>query len=675
MDGISQAYCVLAWAGLIKLLQMSVWPHLRSTLSQYAYPAAFPFSILLFALGSWYLALLRLPIQLSLLVFIGLAISGIVRGGYSREALRGLAVWDALFLLGFAFALGLRFVNPAISHFSEQFMNHAFLAGIMLNPQIPPLDPWFVGGDLSIYYYLGHFTMGALAIAVSAPSEVAFNLILPTVFGVSFVMLYALGDLILPRHRWLPLAVLFAIPPSVLWFLGSGCGLYGALDRTNWLIAGGRFEFPLFSLFLGNAHAFEIGIFNQLLLLFLLAFAWHRWVDLDLRGRLHLVLLLSLSLGTMPLLNAWDALVYGPLVLGFVLYQRLRARRDAPHSSAWTPALLVPPIALCWYLPCYLHLQPSGIEGIGSGFGPTDPVSFLGVWGFFLLVLYLDCARDMAQSPGYLLSGLPFLFAGYCSLAVALVPLLYLVRRGKHAFSEFLCVAGLSALIFCEIFYFQERLGGDYSRFNTVFKFYFVSWVLLGSGSLLVAGARLSQRRPLFTPAVQRLAAAGAAIALLIAPFALPIDIGRGLLGIQYPSGYHTLDGSAYLEGVHPGDAAAIAYLKGLPGSHRIVEAENGDYTYYSRVSTFTGIPTILGQRAHEFTWRGNPDGWYEERPEDIRAIYEDPHRTIPLMDKYGMTLLYVGDLERERYSVSLPPGGLNRIYDEGGVQIYERER
>jgi len=42
-------------------------------------------------------------------------------------------------------------------------------------------------------------------------------------------------------------------------------------------------------------------------------------------------------------------------------------------------------------------------------------------------------------------------------------------------------------------------------------------------------------------------------------------------------------------------------------------------------------------------------------------------------MAKYNATLLYVGEPERGRYSVRLPDRGLTLIYDEDGVQIYER--
>jgi Uncharacterized membrane protein len=229
-------------------------------------------------------------------------------------------------------------------------------------------------------------------------------------------------------------------------------------------------------------------------------------------------------------------------------------------------------------------------------------------------------------------------------------------------------------IAFCEVFYLMEMLGGDYSRFNTIFKFYFDAWILLGTGSLLLAGGWLAARRPILPAAAGKWLAALAALALIAAPVVLDVDIGRGLLGIDYPpAGYTTLDGLAYLEATRPGEAAAIDYLRTLDGGHVLVEAENGDYGYYSRISSFTGIPTVLGQISHELTWRGN-GAWYTERPAEIRAIYEDSEQTLALMAKYNATLLYVGEAERERYDVRLPDHGLVPIYDRGGVRIYERD-
>ncbi len=661
-----QAYDVLLWAGLLKGLQMALWPRLRPALGAYAYPAAYPVSLLLFGLLTWYCGLLRIPVALALLAFLALGIPGIRRGDYRLQEIQSLAAWDAVFLVGFLFALAVRFTNPPIGYFSEQYMNHAFLASVIREPTVPPLDPWFAGGHLTVYYYLGHWLMGSLAIVTGTPSEVVFNLIPATVYGTSFVALYALGHLILPRWRWLPLAVLLLVPPSIPRSLVSGADLYTAFQDTNWIIAGARFEFPVFSLFLGNVHAFEMAAFNQFLLIFLLGFAWLRWGGLDTRGRGTLTLLIALSTGSMPLLSSWDALVYAPAVAVFLLGLTLRER----DRSTLAAAIAVPAIAFALYLPYYPALEPAGIGGIGTGFPPTDPLAFLGVWGGFLGIVYLAVARDIRRLPVIAAVALPALATGYAALALVLVPLAYLLLRRERSFADLLSIAGLAVLAFCEVFYLEEMLGGDYSRYNTIFKFYFDAWILLGTGALLTAAGWLASRRPV--PA-SRWLAVGAAAALIAAPVALDVDIGRGLLGIEYPSaGYHTLDGFAYLEATRPGEAAAVDFLRTLDGDHRVVEAENGDYTYYSRISSFSGIPTILGQISHELTWRGN-GAWYAERPADIRAIYENPEETLALMEKYNATLLYVGEPERERYDIRLPDWGLVLIYDEGGVQIYER--
>ena len=236
VDPILQACYVLLWAGLLKGLQMALWPRLRPALGEYAYPAAYPASLLLFALATWYCGLLRVPVALALLVFVALGIWGLQRGDYRLAELRGLLAWDAVFLVGFLFALSVRFVNPPVNYFSEQYMNHAFLAAIMRNPVVPPLDPWFAGGHLTVYYYLGHWLMGCLGIVTGVPSEVAFNLIPATVYGMSFLMLYAIGSLFLDGGGGSAHGLLLVPPRSP----GSRHRPepLQAFQETNWIIPG-----------------------------------------------------------------------------------------------------------------------------------------------------------------------------------------------------------------------------------------------------------------------------------------------------------------------------------------------------------------------------------------------------------------------------------------------------
>ena len=191
-----QIFAVLSWLVILTLLQLSLYPTLRKTFRDFAFPAAFPASILLFTLISWYCGLMRLPIQFALLPFLALIGYHLYRREYSLAELKSSWHWEALFLIAFFFMLDIRFANPTISY-AEKFMDHGFLASVIRSPVVPPLDPWFSGGFLNVYYYLGYWMLGCLAIVSGVPSNIAFNLSLPTIFALSAVSLYAIGTLLL----------------------------------------------------------------------------------------------------------------------------------------------------------------------------------------------------------------------------------------------------------------------------------------------------------------------------------------------------------------------------------------------------------------------------------------------------------------------------------------------
>ena len=180
--------------------------------------------------------------------------------------------------------LDVRFVNPTISY-AEKFMDHAFLASVIRNPVVPPLDPWFAGGTLNVYYYLGYWMLGCLSIVSGVPSNIAFNLCSPD------HLCTCRRERLRNRHppsRPVPLAPAPDLPhpePLVLLSDHPGKSTGSVVWDSTRTITNTINEYPLFSFIWGDVHAHVISIFNQCFLIFLLLFAYKRWESLDTKGR------------------------------------------------------------------------------------------------------------------------------------------------------------------------------------------------------------------------------------------------------------------------------------------------------------------------------------------------------------------------------------------------------
>jgi YYY domain-containing protein len=204
------------------------------------------------------------------------------------------------------------------------------------------------------------------------------------------------------------------------------------------------------------------------------------------------------------------------------------------------------------------------------------------------------------------------------------------------------------------------------TRMNTVFKFYFQAWVVWAVAGGYILARLLRQGRM----AVASIALCVIALGLLYPSLAIPARAD------EY-GGVPTLDGSAYLFEMQPDDFAAIAWLnENVEGAPVILEAPGGSYAYEGRVSAHTGLPTLLGWAGHELQWRGDYDEQARREP-DIETLYTSvqPEEVLTLLDKYGISYIYVGSLERSRY----PAAGLAKfagltdvVYKAGAVTIYQ---
>ncbi len=387
---------------------------------------------------------------------------------YSLDELKSAWRWETLFLICFFLMLDVRFVNPTISY-AEKFMDHAFLASVMRTPVVPPLDPWFAGGSLNVYYYLGYWMFGCLGIVTGVPSPIVFNLALPTIFGMAAVSMYAIGTLVLDRHRWLPLLVLVIPNPSFFFQIIQGKAWGTILWDSTRTISNTINEYPLFSFLWGDVHAHVISLFNQIFLIFLLLFAYKQWESLGIRDKCLLGVFTAVSLGSMPLINTWDVLIYAPLT---VLVASLIVRRTWNTSHKDTSLIFliaVPVISILSYLPFYLQLQ-THTGGTGIVQAPSNPVEFLLVNGLFIGIIFLFLRKDIARRPYLLLIALPFVLTGYIAAAMVVIPAAYLaariIARTDTDFPGVLAFFGLGILIFCELFYLKDNMGDTYFRYE-----------------------------------------------------------------------------------------------------------------------------------------------------------------------------------------------------------------
>jgi uncharacterized membrane protein len=208
---------------------------------------------------------------------------------------------------------------------------------------------------------------------------------------------------------------------------------------------------------------------------------------------------------------------------------------------------------------------------------------------------------------------------------------------------------GLALIFSVEFAFLRDNFA---ARMNTVFKFYFQGWILLGIASAFGIFWLFNHGRDALRPAVRAVFLACAAL-LIAAGMVYPVlaytNRANGFTGTP------NLDATSDLASRNPDDFAAINWLKNQaePGQPApvILEAPGNryqSYVYEGRISAFTGFSAVLGWAGHESQWRGT----YNEqavREADISLIYTagEPDQVLDLLHKYGVRYVVMGGPER----------------------------
>ncbi len=595
------------------------------------------------AVPIWFLASVRL-LPFSRLIILGFILFALLAAIYllkrnKFKINKYIIIQEIVFLVVFLIWIIIRRTNARIEG-TEKFMNLAFMNSINRTEYLPPSDPWFSGETIN-YYYLGHYLFTFVAKGFSIGINYAYNLTLVTIISLTFTSLTSIfinfriyrnkiTNIILPIFG----ATLICFGGNLHYFVTTISNVVANVPNNYFYPEATRIishtinEYPAYSIVLGDVHPHYIAL-PFLVLGIALVF---RSIKVNIVSPKKIIFNLSISSFIVLLygINSWDFLTLNYL---FVLVHFIQSYTEKKRWGEKFISFLIAEATLL--LPGLLIIIPylinfsAPVQGIGLvPFNIKSELKpwFL-MWGLFLII---------------------FVIFGVTYLKKYLRKL-----PGKEKlFIVLLLLGGISLVVGVEIFFIRDIFdvsNHQYFRTNTVFKFYYHTWILWGIVSVWMISALVEKFKK------------NLIIKQLLAILFISV-LSAGSLSYMYKAikdnyfgkySGRTLDGYDYIKQTYTDDYDAIVWInENIDGQPVILEAVGDAYTYYARISANTGLPTVVGWPTHEWQWRNDSKSPYR-RKEDVKYIYEKKDLKIirELIKKYDIQYIFIGKLENDTYT------------------------
>ncbi len=573
------------------------------------------------------------------------------------------------------------------AHGTEKFMDYGFMEAMMRSSTLPARDLWYSEGTIN-YYYGGQYFAVFLTKLTGSKVELTYNLMRTFVAAFAFTLPFSLvyqmtvdglKDRLTGKKRCIPtlagvlagLSVSIAgnmhyvvyckiIPwiqklqgetPDSYWFPDATRYIgYNPVNEQDKTIH----EFPCYSFVLGDLHAHVVNIMFVLLVIALL-YVWLRGVrkktvpvEISMKdGKFwkkqllmpHL-LVISVLLGMFQWTNFWDFVIYYVVTLGTVLFVNIiRFQGKIKKIIVVTFAQMAE-----IYLIAYLVILPftlqfdTMVDGIGIAKYHSYFYQLLVLWGLptvltitFVITILWEKLRGMEHKS------------------------LYRLMKAIRTADLFAIIMGLCAIglvVIPEFVYVRDIYENGNARANTMFKLTYQAYIMFA----LTMGYGIYRLLAVSRQKVFKIISGICLFFLIwtVGYFGKSVDSWFGK--VLNPSGYQGLYALGYLDTDFSEDVSAIQWLKeNIKGAPVVLEANGDSYSGYERVSAATGLPTILGWYVHEWLWRNDTDD-LNRKQADIMSIYtsQDETQVRALLTEYGVSYIFVGSKEREKYEDSL---------------------
>ena len=450
-------------------------------------------------------------------------------------------------------------------------------------------------------------------------------------------------------------------------------------------------EFPFFSFLLGDLHPHVISI--PFVILFITVcwnflqspnISWRK----DKTRNYSSIMVLGFILGGLGFTNLWDLPIFSVLflaILGLKTYQLPNFDFVTLLRNTLSVGVVVIGLALLMFLPYYLNFNGSltGIYVVETA--TTRPIHTFIVWGTFLVLIgpfvlvsfwktkvpetwrtfsaiallvgffpYVIWAFWTLQTSGTINSVVTRFFhvLPYATLIVmATYNVLWFAHERKptsHVFIMVLTTLGLILVMGPELFFIGDVFS---NRMNTIFKMYYQAWIIFAIvGGFIIYYWNYHHSHLSGSKRVISIIWAVLFIILLSGSMYYPPAAISSKSGP--PLKNFTLDGLAFITENHQDEYEAIEYLKNnLDHKAGLLEAAGSDYSEFGRISSSTGISTIVNWTGHQTQWRGTNINTIT-RTNDVAEIYQGSEidNTKNILEKYNIDYVYVGPRERLKY-------------------------
>ncbi len=612
---------------------------------------------------------------------------------------------NLFFAIIFILVTVLRMSNSDILN-TEKIMEFMILSSTMSSSSIISEDLWFHNDSISYYSY-GYFVFSSIPSILNLNASVAYNFILPTVISLTFLSSYRLIYNFFDSYKNIFLSLIIPIVFIYIYFLGplativefishSSLGsdsffkfmdidginkkdnieLFWPNDNWWWfsisrLISYSRpdvfysdytiNEFPAFSIILGDIHP-HVLVLPFIVLCFSLIFNMFYKKDYSLIQIFWINLVFLFTI----LINPWYLVVLIWYLLANILFNKANFDKNAIKSMKILLVSLFVQVLIFILLinPNNLLVFPyiSNVKII-SRFH-----HLLIYWGFSIIPIFLFLIYEMFKIKVYKELLRTFLIILMCSL---LIPLMFssfylnfelfinllinsfffsfilsatflLIRKESELRRNILILLFTSVVIIygSEFIYVVDQFN---NRMNTVFKFYFINYIILNLISLFIILNFVKSLRGMKKYL----------IVIILGIFIVP-SIWWNASAIKTRNneniGSFKLNGLSYLTKF---EVEVINFINSsIPKNQIILEGVGKSYTRSNLISAASNRATLLGWVNHQLQWRSNQE-LILSLDKKIEEFYLNPSKDHEILNTYNVEYVLLSTFEKKRYDLN----------------------